>query len=48
MTTLLYDPCLLITTKKEAFEVVSIQTDNTLFLTSDEFAVLEDSELQKA
>jgi hypothetical protein len=48
ITTLTYDPCLLITTKKEAFRVVGIQTDNTLFLASDEFAALEDSELQKA
>jgi hypothetical protein len=45
ITTLLYNPCLLITTKKEAFGVVIIQTDNTLFLASDEFAALEDSEL---
>jgi hypothetical protein len=45
MTTLSYDPCLLITTKKEAFRVVGIQTDNTLFLASDEFAALEDSKL---
>jgi hypothetical protein len=48
MTTLSYDPCLLITTKKEAFRVVGMQIDNTLFLASDEFAALEDSELQKA
>jgi hypothetical protein len=48
MTTLSYDPCLLITTKKEAFEVIGIQTNNTLFLASDKFAALEDSELQKA
>jgi hypothetical protein len=48
ITTLSYNPCLLITTKKEAFGVVGIQTDNTLFLASDEFAALEDSELQKA
>jgi hypothetical protein len=48
MTTLSYDPCLLIITKKEAFGVVGMQTDDTLFLTSDEFAALEDSELQKA
>jgi hypothetical protein len=39
---------LLITTKKEAFKVVDIQTNNTLFLASNEFAVLKDSELQKA
>jgi hypothetical protein len=48
MATLLYDPCLLITTKKEAFGVADMQTDNTLFLASDEFAALKDSELQKA
>jgi hypothetical protein len=46
--TLLYNPCLLIITKKEAFEVVGMQTDDTLFLASDEFAALKDSELQKA
>jgi hypothetical protein len=45
MTTLLYDLCLLITIKKEAFKVVGIQTNNTLFLAFDEFAVLKDSEL---
>jgi hypothetical protein len=48
MTTLLYDSCLLITTKKEAFGVVGMQTDDILFLASDEFAALKDSELQKA
>jgi hypothetical protein len=48
MTTLLYNPCLLITTKKEAFGVINMQTDNTLFLASDEFAALKDSKLQKA
>jgi hypothetical protein len=48
ITTLSYDLCLLITTKKEAFRVIGIQTNNTLFLASDEFAALKDSELQKA
>jgi hypothetical protein len=48
MTTLLYNPCLLITTKKEAFGIISIQTDNTLFLASNEFAALKNSKLQKA
>jgi hypothetical protein len=48
ITTLSYDPCLLIITKKEAFGVVGIQTNDILFLASDEFAALEDSELQKA
>ena len=46
--TSLYDPCLLITTKKEVFGVVGMQTDNTLFLVSEDFITLEDSELQKA
>jgi hypothetical protein len=48
ITILLYNPYLLITTKKEAFGVVDMQTDDTLFLASDEFAALKDSELQKA
>ena len=48
MVTLLYDLCLLITMKEEAFGVVSMQTDNILFLASKEFAALEDSKLQKA
>ena len=48
MVTLLYNSCLLITTKKEAFGVVSMQTDNTLFLIFKEFAILKDSKLQKA
>jgi hypothetical protein len=43
--TLLYNPCLLIITKKEAFGVVGIQTNNTLFLVSNKFAALKDSEL---
>ena len=45
MVTLLYNPCLLITTKKEAFRVVGMQIDDTLFLVSKEFATLEDSKL---
>ena len=48
MVTLLYNLYLLITTKKEAFEIVSMQTDNTLFLIFKEFATLKDSKLQKA
>jgi hypothetical protein len=39
---------LLITTKKKAFGIISMQTNNTLFLAFNEFAVLKDSELQKA
>ena len=45
MVTLLYNPYLLITTKKEVFGVVGMQTNNTLFLVSKEFITLKDSEL---
>jgi hypothetical protein len=47
MVTSSYDPCLLITTKKEKeiFGVISIQTDNTLFLGSEEFTILEENKL---
>ena len=45
MVTLLYNPCLLITTKKEVFGVVSMQIDNILFLVFKEFATLKDSKL---
>jgi hypothetical protein len=48
MITSTYNPCLLIITEKETFGVISIQTDNTLFLGSEEFAAREDNELQKA
>ena len=48
MVTSSYDPCLLITTKKEIFGVVGMQTDDTLFLGSEQFATLEDEELQRA
>jgi hypothetical protein len=48
MVTSSYDPCLLITTEKETFGVVGMQTDDTLFLGSEEFATLEENELQKA
>jgi hypothetical protein len=39
---------LLIITKKEAFKVISMQTNNTLFLAFNEFAALKDNKLQKA
>ena len=41
-----YDPCLLYS--NEPFGIVGLQTDDTLFLASDEFAKLEESELHKA
>lgn len=48
MVTSTYDPCLLITTAKRAFGVVGMQTDVTLILGSDEFAMLEEKELAEA
>jgi len=48
MVTSTYDPCLLITTIKEAFGVVGMQTDDTLILGSDEFSNLEEDELKEA
>jgi hypothetical protein len=48
METSLYDPCLLITTSKDAFGVIGIQIDNTLILGDDNFARLKQDELEKA
>lgn len=48
MQTSSYDPCLLITTTKDAFGIVGMQTDDTLILGDDNFARIEDEELHKA
>ena len=48
MITSTYDPCLLITTTKGVFGVVGMQTDDTLILGSDEFAMREEKELAEA
>jgi len=48
MVTSSYDPCLLVTTTKDAFGVVGMQTDDTLILGNKAFAQLEDEELGKA
>ena len=48
METSSYDPCLLITTSKDAFGVVGMQTDDTLILGDDNFAKLEQDKLEKA
>jgi hypothetical protein len=48
MTTLTYDPCLLITITKKRFAIVGIQTDNTLGLLDSRFITLEQDELDKA
>jgi hypothetical protein len=42
-----YDPCLLYT-NKNGFGVVSLQTDDTLFLADKSFAEAEEPELNKA
>jgi hypothetical protein len=47
MVTSTYDPCLLITTTKEVFDVVRMQTDDTLILESEEFDTIKDKELIK-
>ena len=44
-----FDPCLMITTtSKELFGLVGMQTDDTLGLSTEEFAILEDEQLRKA
>jgi len=48
MVTSTYDPCLLISTTKEAFSMVGMQTDDTLILGTRKFSILEDEELSKA
>jgi hypothetical protein len=48
MTTLTYDLCLLITTAKERFAIVGMQTDDTLGLLDSRFITLEQKELDKA
>ncbi|POS85141.1 hypothetical protein EPUL_004318 [Erysiphe pulchra] len=43
-----FDPCLLISTTKEAFGIVDMQVDDTLGLMSPEFAKRENEEIRKA
>ena len=40
-----YDPCLLITTLKEIFGVVGMQTDDTIILVNKKFLAFEEDEL---
>ena len=42
-----YNPYFLITTKKEVFSLVGIQTNNILILALKKFSVLEDNKLNK-
>ena len=48
MIIFIYNPYFLITTKKEAFGLVGMQTNNTLILALEEFLVLKDNKLSKA
>jgi hypothetical protein len=45
---LIYNLCLLITTAKERFVIIKIQTDNTLGLLNSRFTILEQDKLNKA
>jgi len=48
MITSTYDPCLLITSTKESFGLVGMQTDDTIILADTTFAEKENDELMKA
>jgi hypothetical protein len=43
-----YDPCLLISTDKNKFRIVAMQTDDTLGLSDDQSTTLEDEKLKGA
>jgi hypothetical protein len=45
MATSTYDPCLLITTTKDSFGIVGMQTDDTIILADERFSTLEENEL---
>jgi len=45
MATSTYDPCLLISTEKDAFAVVGMQTDDTFILSTEKFSQIEEAEL---
>ena len=42
-----YNPYFLITTKKEVFGLIEMQTDDTLILALEEFSVLKDNKFSK-
>ncbi|CCU76925.1 integrase and RNaseH domain-containing protein [Blumeria hordei DH14] len=48
MSTSTYDPCLLLTTSKDKFGIVGMQTDDTLILSDEKFAALEEDKLAEA
>ena len=43
-----YDLCLLVTTIKDMFRIVGMQTDDTLIVRMENFSALKEDELQKA
>ena len=43
-----YDLCLLVTNTDKSFEIVRIQTNNTLFLGDKTFVEIEEKELKEA
>ena len=45
MDTSTYDPCLLVSTTPNAFALLVLQTDDSLFVASPEFANIEETEL---
>jgi hypothetical protein len=45
MATSTYNPCLLITTTENDFDIVGIQTDDTIILTNERFSTLEENKL---
>jgi hypothetical protein len=49
MSTLTYNPCLLITNRDaDAFRLISIQTNNTLMLRTAKFLSLKEKKLKEA
>jgi hypothetical protein len=48
MATSTYDPCLLVTTIKNRFNIVEMQTDDTIILADEYFSILKKNELLNA
>jgi len=48
MITSTYDPCFLITTTKDQFGIVGMQTNDTIILANEKFSALEEAELTRA
>jgi hypothetical protein len=48
MATSTYDPCLLVTTIENRFDIIGIQTNDTIILADEYFLTLEKNELLNA